>query len=159
MCDYSLHHVASRPAKVGETLVSTTFPNSITRGFTSPDEPNVAVCLLPGTELGFEKNVECEFAYGMLSNKTVGANLARFRQVNLENPYLHHDALEFPNGETVLVTHLCQGQRATVLQLPAGVSGEADHHHPADEDAEPATAPTEEAGQRPPALAGAMASD
>jgi len=32
---------------------------------------------------------------------------------------MHHDALEFPNGEIVLVTRLCEGQYATVLQLPA----------------------------------------
>jgi hypothetical protein len=30
----------------------------------------------------------------------------------------HHDALEFPDGQVVLVTRLCEGQRATVLQLP-----------------------------------------
>jgi hypothetical protein len=28
MCDYSLHAMASRPAKVGETLVTTTFPRT-----------------------------------------------------------------------------------------------------------------------------------
>ena len=32
---------------------------------------------------------------------------------------VHHDALEFPDGKFVLLTHLCKGQRATVLQLPA----------------------------------------
>jgi hypothetical protein len=32
----------------------------------------------------------------------------------------HHDALEFPDGQVVLVTRLCEGQHATVLQLPAG---------------------------------------
>jgi hypothetical protein len=31
---------------------------------------------------------------------------------------MHHDALEFPNGEIVLVTRLYEGQQATVLQLP-----------------------------------------
>jgi hypothetical protein len=44
---------------------------------------------------------------------------AIFRQVNLANPNAHHDALEFPNGEIVLLTHLMQGQQAVVLQLPA----------------------------------------
>ena len=34
---------------------------------------------------------------------------------------VHHDALEFPDGKTVLLTQLCKGQRATVLQLPAGI--------------------------------------
>ena len=53
MCDYSLHAVASRPAKVGETLITTTFPGTSTRGFASELEPAVAVCMLPGTELAF----------------------------------------------------------------------------------------------------------
>src|SRR5262249_30152648 len=60
MCDYSLHHVASRPAKVGDKLVTTQFNNSITRGFAAVGEPNVAVCLLPGTEVAFEKEIEFE---------------------------------------------------------------------------------------------------
>ena len=45
--------------------------------------------------------------------------MPRFRQINLDNPYEHHDALEFPNGQVVLLTRLCEGQQATVLQLPA----------------------------------------
>jgi hypothetical protein len=44
--------------------------------------------------------------------------VARFRQINVGKPMVHHDALEFPDGETVLLTRLCEGQRATVLQLP-----------------------------------------
>ena len=55
MCDYSLHLVASRAAKVGDELVTTKFDNSFTRGFAAIGEPNVAVCLLPGTEVGFEQ--------------------------------------------------------------------------------------------------------
>jgi hypothetical protein len=31
---------------------------------------------------------------------------------------VHHDALDLPSGETVLLTRLCQGQHAMVLQLP-----------------------------------------
>ena len=54
MCDYSLHHVASRPAKIGDKLVTTQFNHSITRGFAAVGEPNVAVCLLPGTEVAFK---------------------------------------------------------------------------------------------------------
>src|SRR5262245_36049518 len=70
MCDYSLHHVASRPAKVGDKLVTTQFNNSITRGFAAVGEPNVAVCLLPGTEVAFEKEVEFERGFGLFSNWT-----------------------------------------------------------------------------------------
>ena len=122
MCDYSLHHVATRPAQIEDKLVTTKFRNSITRGFAAIGAPDVAVCLLPGTEIAFDENVECEpsFGIGILPNKKTGQRLARFRQVNMENAVAHHDALEFPDGQVVLLTRLCEGQRATVLQLPAG---------------------------------------
>lgn len=58
MCDYSLHAVASRPAKIGDQLITTTFPNTVTRGFCALEERHVAVCLLPGTEIAFEKEAE-----------------------------------------------------------------------------------------------------
>jgi hypothetical protein len=117
MCDYSLHLVASRPAKVGDKLVSTSFPHTITRGFASVDERNVAVCLLPGTELAFENEVRCET--GMVFSWRLRHTVAKFQQVNKGQANVHHDALEFPDGKIVLLTHLCKGQRATVLQLPA----------------------------------------
>ena len=122
MCDYSLQYVASRPAKVGDKLVSTKFSNTSTGGFAAVGEPNVAVCLLPGTEVAFDKEVECERALGFFSNrkpgKKFGEKVARFRQVEKEQPHVHHDALEFPDGQIVLLTRLCVGQHATVLQLP-----------------------------------------
>jgi hypothetical protein len=56
--------------------------------------------------------------------------VARFRQVNLNRPAAHHDALEFPDGKIVLVTDLCEGQQATVLQLPsAGRPASEEEHH------------------------------
>ncbi len=81
----------------------------------------MAVCLLPGTELAFDRNVECEpsFGIGILPNKRIGQRLDGFRQINMDNAVTHHDALEFPDGQVVLLTRLCEGQRATVLQMPA----------------------------------------
>jgi len=117
MCDYSLHLVASRPAKVGETLVTTRF-NGFTGGFAGVGKRNVAVCLLPGTELAFEKEVQCETGRFWQSLRQVGHKVARFRQINKDQPEVHHDALEFPDGQIVLLTHLCEDQHATVLQLP-----------------------------------------
>lgn len=116
MCDYSLHAVASRPAKVGETLVSTKFPLTVTRGFCGEGEPDVAVCVLPGTELAFAREVEYD---GTFFRKKIHHTVARFRTVDLDNPNRHHDALEFPDGQLVLLTQLDPGQHATVLQLPA----------------------------------------
>ena len=119
MCDYSLHHVASRTAKLQDKLTTTKFGNSITRGFAAVGEPDVAVCLLPGTEIAFERNVECQPAFGFLSGKKIGHRLARFRRVKPQEPSAHHDALEFPDGQVVLLTRLRPGQVATVLQMPA----------------------------------------
>jgi hypothetical protein len=116
MCDYSLHAVASRPAEVAETLVSTRFPSTTTRGFAGADDPQTAVCLRPGTEIAFEDDVQTE---GMMFRKNIGDRLARFRQLELDRPAQHHDALEFSNGAIVMVTDLVVGQRAKVLQLPA----------------------------------------
>jgi hypothetical protein len=119
MCDYSLQLVASRPAKIGEKLVSTSFASSATRGFASVDDRNVAVCLLPGTELAFEKEVLCASAHVFRPKRQLGHKVAQFRQVNMDQPHTHHDALEFPDGKIILLTELCEGQRATVLQMPA----------------------------------------
>lgn len=126
MCDYSLHCVASRPARVGDRLITTRFDNTSTRGFAAVGEPNVAVCLLPGTEVAFEKEVELDNIFSLLLRNwrfgKTGQKVARFRQVNLTNPHTHHDALEFPSGQVVRVTSLSEGQHMTVLQLPVGVS-------------------------------------
>jgi len=119
MCDYSLHHVATRPAKIEDRLVTTKFHNSITRGFAAIDNPRVAVCLLPGTELAFDRDVECEPALTIFPTKKIGQRVARFRQINMDQPTMHHDALEFPDGQVVLLTSLCDNQHATVLQMPA----------------------------------------
>ena len=120
MCDYSLQHVASRPAKVGDELVSTEFGGSYTRGFAAIGEPEIAVCLLPGTELAFAKEVEYERGFPLLwTRRRIVEKVAQFQRVNASQPEAHHDALQFPSGQTVLVTRLCAGQIATVLQLPA----------------------------------------
>jgi hypothetical protein len=119
MCDYSLHHVATRPAKIEDRLVTTKFHNTITRGFASVSDPRVAVCLMPGTELAFDRDVECEAALAIFPTKKIGQRVARFRQINTEQPTMHHDALEFPDGQVVLLTSLCDDQHATVLQMPA----------------------------------------
>ena len=118
MCDYSLHTVASRPAKVGDKLMTTPFPNSITRGLAGVTEPTVAVCLLPGTEVAFDREVAYQHPLAWLRNRAVKGKVARFRQVNTANPHTHHDAFEFPDGKIIPVTRLIENQTLTVLQLP-----------------------------------------
>jgi hypothetical protein len=82
------------------------------------EDLSVPVCLLPGTEIAFEKDI-IEYRHSLLPNRKLAEKVARFRQINMDNPNTHHDALEFPNGQIVLLNRLCEGQRATVLQLPA----------------------------------------
>jgi hypothetical protein len=42
----------------------------------------------------------------------LGDKVARFRQINKGRSNVHHDALEFPDGKTVLLMQLCKGQHA-----------------------------------------------
>jgi hypothetical protein len=116
MCDYSLQAVASRPAKVGETLITTTFRGTSTRGFASENEAAVAVCLLPGTELAFAHDVKYDNRW--IWTREIDFRVGKFGAIDPDVPHRHHDAIEFPDGTNVLVTLLSEGQRATVLQLP-----------------------------------------
>jgi hypothetical protein len=118
MCDFSLHHVQSRPAKVGDKLTTINF-NTGTRGFAAPEDSTTAVCILPGTELAFSEEVKCTQSFFGWRMKTINSRTAIFRQINKDVSHVHHDALEFPDGSCVLLTSLVEGQKATVLQLPA----------------------------------------
>ena len=118
MCDYSLEHVKSRPAKVGGKLTTRDF-GWATRGFAASEDENVAVCVLPGTELSFASEVKCVRSAFAFSERVISHKTAIFRRVNQEYKWTNHDALEFPDGEIVLLTFLREGQQATVLQLPA----------------------------------------
>jgi hypothetical protein len=129
MCDYSLHSKASRPAKVGETLTTTQFTDVSTRGFTGKGDPNTAVCVLPGTEIAFADSVRTNsLPHSAIVNgemKSIGVpppasvRVATFTQVDKDHPHRHHDALEFANGDIVLLHNLEPGQKADVLTLPA----------------------------------------
>jgi hypothetical protein len=110
MCDYSLEASKTRPAKVNDKLTVRRFGWS-TRGFAASEDANVSVCLLPGTELCFSAEVRKASSIPWLE-RVMRHKTAIF-------PAVHHDALEFPDGQILLLTFLAEGQRATVLQLPA----------------------------------------
>lgn len=133
MCDYSLHHVASRPARVSDKLITTKLLKTNTRAFAAvgehgaqlvihDDAPEVTVCLLPGTELAFDDNVRYDRAFRRFGKARLDHKVARFRQVDLDNPHVQHDALEFPDGRILKIARLTAGQTATVLQLPVATS-------------------------------------
>ena len=119
MCDYSLHSIKSRPAKVGDKLTTRDFGTG-TVGFAASEDATVAVCVLPGTELAFADKVKrLPARLWAWHDQVIGYSTAIFRQINKEKIAAHHDALEFPDGQKVLLTFLSEGQQATVLQLPA----------------------------------------
>jgi hypothetical protein len=147
MCDYSLHHVSSRPAKVADKLVTMELARSKARGFAAVGEigtklvvhdnpPELAVCLLPGTELAFDDNVQYDGASGFnffgtsFGKARVDHKVASFRQVDVDDPFVQHDALEFPDGQVLKINRLVPGQTATVLQLPVVIPvHDHDHEH------------------------------
>ena len=112
MCDYSLQSIRSRSARVGDKLVTRDFGTG-TRGFAAADELELAVCVMPGTELAFAQDIAC-LPSGLLgwNKKTTNYRTAIFRQINKDKMRAHHDALEFPDGRTELLTLLCPGQAA-----------------------------------------------
>src|SRR6188472_2516155 len=122
MCDYSLLLVASRPAKVGDKLVSTRFPQTSTRGFASVDDHNVAVCLLPGTEVAFEKEVQRDT--GMAFGWKLGHSVAKFNMSTRTSPTFTMTPLSFPtagpscshNCARVNAQLCCNYQRARLSQ-------------------------------------------
>jgi hypothetical protein len=125
MCDYSLEHVASRPAVVADRLMVTGFRHTITRGFAAKEDVNTAVCLRPGTELVFDQEPQYFGGFVRCWRKKARSKVARFRQVDMGIPHVHHDALEFADGTIVLLKNLLPQQWATVLQMPAVA-----HPHP-----------------------------
>ena len=129
MCDYSLQSIRSRPAKVGDILTTRDF-GTFTVGFAAAEDAAVAVCVLPGTELAFASAVTVRVPgvrfFASWRVQTLNHTTAIFRQMDKHDPKVHHDVLEFPNGHIVLLTDLCAGQKATVLQLPVQPTTEAE---------------------------------
>lgn len=131
MCDYSLQAVAQRPAVVGEKIQTNDFGTGTTGFCPAGGNLALAVCLLPGTEVAFDAPITGKFdPDGKYNGEVVARDgdrpVARFRQINREHPSMHHDALEFPGGQVVLVHMLRPGQVATVLQLPAAPRSDAE---------------------------------
>ncbi len=119
MCDYSLQHLESRSAKVGDKLtcgkiMSESGFASFTNGLFDQNAPTVAVCLLPGSEVAFAR-APVKFLGLKFARKPA---VATFKQINQDQPLVHHDALEFADGDVRLVHDLEAGQQMTVLQLP-----------------------------------------
>jgi ABC-type glycerol-3-phosphate transport system substrate-binding protein len=70
-------------------------------------------------ELAFDKPIKLRWSH--VEGKSIERQFttAIFRQKDKDKPNVHHDVLEMPDGQQILLTELSEGQNATVLQLPA----------------------------------------
>ena len=121
MCDYSIENCKTRDARVGDRLVSGRIRSTDaagwtrSKGFHAEGDDGTAICLRPGTELVFEGDVR--FVPGVETSSS-NDSTAIFREVDVDIDFVHHDALEFPDGSRVKVAWLSPGQTVVVLQLP-----------------------------------------
>ncbi len=122
MCDYSIESFASRDAVKGDKLIVREFTTG-SRGFCSLDAPDVAVCVKPNTEIGFDAPVAF---YDRGKLETSEFAVAMFVQVNLGKRLQHHDALQFPDGSIIKLTTLKAGQYAHILQVPVELTRRLD---------------------------------
>lgn len=99
----------------GDRVVLSHFVRTTTRGFADPKIDNCAVCLKPGTELVFDKDIRYD---GIFWTRNSKQRVARFRKVDENKYHTHHDAIELPDGKVILLTNLKAGQVAHVVQLP-----------------------------------------
>lgn len=136
MCDYSLMMMPNRLAIEGEQLVAhrfrsgstglvslpdftswhTTRPVRLWQRFTdcfsSRNEPAPVVCVPPGARLRLQEipqTLRDRFRLDSCEDAT-------FTQVSAE-ACQHRDALRFPNGSTVLLQLLAEGQMVSVLRV------------------------------------------
>jgi len=98
--------------------------------------------MLPGTELAFTENVKYDNRW--IWTRETDFRVGKFGTIDSHVPDRHHDAIEFPDGSHVLVTLLCEGQRATVLQLPVTAQeAGAEHAHHVTESTPPTPLPVD----------------
>jgi hypothetical protein len=118
-CDYSMENAESREAEQDDRLITRKF-GSGTVGFASENNPGVAVCIAEGTEISFQSGVRFFQNAGLPDSVIDDLPFADavFVKKFPSKPNQHHDALEFPD-RTILLNHLCEGQRAVVAALPA----------------------------------------
>ena len=98
MCDYSLQHVRSRPAKVGDNLTTRDF-GTRTRGFAAAEDRGVGVSFFRGPSSRFP----ARDAYRLPLRRRVEGGNTSSRDGNLpaselNEPMMHHDALDFRIG-------------------------------------------------------------
>lgn len=101
MCDYSLEHYQSRPARQGEKYVSNRFPSG-SIGFVVPGDQSVAVCMTCDTRLKLESiPMMMQLRLGLSPVETVTF-------VRIEGGF-YHDGVRFDNGRVLSLQDLGPG--------------------------------------------------
>ena len=109
MCDYSLETYQSRPARLGETYETHSFPSQ-TVGFIAPGDTAIAVCMAYDTRLKLlDIPGKVQRAYNVRTEEEV--IFAR------TETGLHHDGVQFANGVQVTLQQLGPGVKAIPVDI------------------------------------------
>ena len=109
MCDYSLETYQSRPARLGETYETHSFP-SHTVGFIAPGDTAIAVCMAYDTRLKL---------LDITSKVQRACNVRTEEEVIFARTEagLHHDGVQFANGVQVTLQQLGPGVKAIPVDI------------------------------------------
>jgi hypothetical protein len=120
MCDYSMHAIKNRKAVVGDKVKTSDFARTSSPGLESITEPNLAICLIPGTGVEFDEPVQHRDVSVNGIGVTLPFKIGRYvRKPGHEAEF--HDAFQFPDGTVVLMAYLVTNQTGTVTYVPEEV--------------------------------------
>ena len=112
MCDYSLEHYQSRPARQGEDYVTNRFPSS-SIGFVVPGDQSVAVCMTCDMRLRLKNiPVSLQTRLGVTASQVV-----TFTRLDAG---LYRDGVRFGSGQIVSLQELGPGVIACLEDALAG---------------------------------------
>lgn len=107
MCDYSLEHYQSRPARIGETYETTRFTSG-SIGFIEPGVATVAVCMACDTKLALSR-IPAHLQSRLAVSETATATFTRL------DSGLYRDGVRFDSGASVSLQELGIGVRAQIV--------------------------------------------
>jgi hypothetical protein len=123
MCDYSMHAIKNRKAVVGDKIKTSIFNGHSSPGIEScaPGEAMMAICLIPGTGIEFDRPV----TYRKNGYAMMVSDYRTAKYVHIPNAS-YSDHLKFPDGSLILIAYLAPGQTGTVAYVPEEVVKQVD---------------------------------
>lgn len=111
MCDYSLEHYQSRPARQGEEYVTHRFASG-SIGFVAPNEPSVAVCMTCDMRLKLQ-------GLPVLMQARLKVALVEVVTFTRLDSGLYRDGVRFDNGQLLSLQDLGPGLKAELVDALA----------------------------------------